>query len=112
MGGDGPAFVAQRLQAAEGGDGERRELIQARIGAAVGGEDGQRDAVAAGEVLQGGEAVGPVGLAADQADEDGLGGREGALGVGVDRDGVLQRDDVGEPHGRVGSVAHPTGMRS
>jgi hypothetical protein len=99
MGGDGPALVAQRLQAAEGGDGERGHLVKARIGATVSGEDGQRAAVPAGEVLQGGKSVRPVGLAADQANEDGPCGREGALGVGVDGYRMLQRDDVGEADG-------------
>ena len=108
LGGDGTAFVAEGLQAAEGGDREGGKRVEARVGAAVGGQDRQRDALAAGKVLQRGQAVGPVGFAADQPDEDGLCARKRAFDIGVDRDRVFQRDDVGEPQGRVGSIAHPT----
>jgi hypothetical protein len=96
LGGDGPAFVAKRLQPAEGGDRQSRQIVQPRVLTSIRRQHGQRDVLAAGKILKGGKAVGPVGLAADQADEDRFGPGKGALGISVDRDGVFQRDDVGK----------------
>ena len=103
-----PAFVAQRLQPAEGRDGQRRQLIQPGVGAAIGRQDRQRQTLPPGKVLQGCKAIGPIGLAPDQADQDGLRARQRLFDIGVDRHRVLQGHDIRQPNGRMGSIAHLT----
>ena len=115
-----PPGLAQRGQPAQGGDGQRGQRIQPRIRPAVGRQHGKGDAMAAGQVLQGGKAIGPIAFAADQADEYAACMGQNGFGIGIDRDRVFQRDKILQPQGgqsahRVagfrqgGQIAHRTG---
>ena len=53
--------------------------------------------MAAGQILQGSEAIGPIAFATDQADEDAAGMGQHGFCVGIDRDGMLQGDKILQP---------------
>jgi hypothetical protein len=99
LGGDGPACIAKGGKAAQRRGGQGGIGVKGCIFAAIGGEDGEGYAMAAGVVLQLHQPIGPVILAADQADEDAFDASQGLLDIGVDRKRMFERHQIGEAQG-------------
>ena len=98
--GDVSPGPAQRRQPPQDGKGHCRCGVQHGVGAAVRRQDGQRDALGAGDAGQFVQPVGPVASAADQPDEDAPGRRKGPLDIGVDGQRMAQARKIGQPQRR------------
>ena len=94
------AGVAKRAQPPQGRDRYGRERIEPRVAAAIGRQYGKRDAAPLRELMQRVDTVGPIGFAADQANENAADLRQRALDISIDRERMAQRDQVGEPQRR------------
>ena len=106
------AVVAETLQAPQGRDRQVRERIEARIVAPVGRQHGECDAALLRELMQRGETIGPVGFAADQAHQHAARLRQRPLDIGVDRERMTKRREVGEPERRkAATAASPAGRK-
>ena len=88
-----------------GEGGTRRQL---RVGLRVAWQKTEHDAALARHRLDLIEAVAPVGRAAEDAENDKPGVREGVLDVEINRQRVLQLEKVGEPQ-RTGACVMGTG---
>ncbi len=95
-----PAMLQVAAEAVIGLGGYGRECRELEVGALVAGQAGQCNAplgTAGRDLLQ---AVGPVGAAAQQADDDQPGVRDDAVDVKVDRQGMAELEQVGEAQAR------------
>ncbi len=75
---------------------QRGARDKAGIGLCIAGQNGQQYAVLAGERLDLIEAVGPIGCAAQEAQDDQLRFRECLLDIEIDGEIVLQLKQIGE----------------
>src|SRR5581483_6075558 len=59
------------------------------------------------ELMQRGDAILPIGFAADQANQNPLGVRQRALDISIDRERMAQRDQIGESQQRQALATTP-----
>ena len=91
----GPAEEAQSHETAE--------LVRA----AIGRQDGERDAFAFGQLANFRKPVRPIGFAADQANQYRPGARQRVFDIGIHRQGMFQVCQIGQPQGGQGSFRPP-----
>ena len=100
-------------QPAQGGDRQGRHRVQPGIRAAIGGQHRQRDALAPRQRLDLLDAVLPIGDAADQADQDARRALQRLLDIGIDRQRMFQRRQIGQAQAgqRRSALARPMPAR-
>ena len=103
--------IAEGGQAAQGGMGQGGCGIQRRVGAAVGGQDRQRDTPVPRQPGGLFHAIGPPRCAADQPDQDAPGMGQRAVDIGIDRQRMRQRRQIGQPQARQTRAAPPPARR-
>ena len=105
------AAIAKRFQAAQGRGRQVRGGIQTRIGAAVAGNDRERDTFCRRECAELFDAVTPIVNTAEQADQDAARARQGVLEIQIDRERMRQLTQVGQSKTRQGLAATAPGGR-
>ena len=97
LGCDFAALITQVRQAAQGRNGQGRHIVKPRVHTPVSRQNRKRNAFSAAQGLDLLQPVRPVGVATDQPDQNALRAVQRLFHVGVDRQGVFQRRQVGKP---------------
>ena len=105
--GYGAAGIAQHPQSSKRRDRHSRERIEPRILATVGRKDRKRDATRFCELMQRSDAILPIGFTADQANQNPLCAGQRPIDIGIDRERMAQRDQIGEPQRRQALATAP-----